>query len=128
VGPLQVDRLTTLLDRRAVGPLWLSSLEEQLPFEPAHVGSYWSSTAEFDAVLLDEERRRAFVVEVKWRKGPANVALLDDLRSRVGKEAAFDGLETTYALVSRGGFHGHRPERADERLVDVSRLKAIGQG
>lgn len=107
--------------------LWLSSLEDRLPFEPAHIGSYWSPTAEFDAVLLDEARRRAFVVEVKWRKGPANVALLDDLRRRVGKEAVFEGFETTYALVSRGGFRGHRPDRADERLVDVSRLEVGGQ-
>jgi AAA+ ATPase superfamily predicted ATPase len=105
--------------------LWLSSLADLVPFSPAHVGSYWSPTAQFDAVLLDEERRRAFVVEVKWRRGPTSVALLDDLRRRVGGEAAFDGIETTFALVSRAGFTGQRPLQDDERLIDVTGIHKL---
>lgn len=99
------------------------ALADEVPFKIAASGRHWSPSAEFDLVFLDEERRRAFVAEVKWSAAKVDVRLLDDLRRRVGIEPAFASLDCTYALVARNGFKGRRRLARDERLVDVSRLK-----
>lgn len=94
-----------------------------LPFEPSHLGRYWSATAELDVVLLDERRERAFVAEVKWSSRRVSPKGLEALRARVLGEAAFSGLEVTFALVSRQGFTAAPRLRRDERLIDVRSLE-----
>jgi hypothetical protein len=98
------------------------SLSAAVPFGPARVGRYWSPTAELDLVLLDEERRRAWIAEIEWTGGKVALSELDGLRRRVAREDVFAGMEITYALISRCGFSGRRRIADDERLVDVSRL------
>ncbi len=93
-----------------------------VPFDVAFAGRHWSARCELDLVLLDAERRRAFVAEIKWRAGPVNRALLDDLRERVAGDGAFEGVDVTYGLISRGGFAGSRELGDDERLVDVGAM------
>jgi AAA+ ATPase superfamily predicted ATPase len=120
-------RLNTFVSR-AVEPVMrdlLSSppLVDLVPFKVAAAGRYWSNAVEFDAVLLDEERRRAFVAEVKWSGSKVGVELMDDLRQRVSTEPAFAGLTCTYALVSKAGFRGRRTLGNDERLVDIAGLR-----
>ncbi len=99
-----------------------SGLAAQAPFPIAMSGRHWSPTAEFDLVLLDEERRRAFVAEVKWSREPVPRTLLDDLRGRVSREADFTGMDVTLAIVSRSGFRGRRGTATDERLIDLSSM------
>jgi uncharacterized protein len=94
-----------------------------VPFQPHAAGRYWSSTAEFDVVELDQSRRQAFVAEVKWSGVRVSGGLLDDLRRRVAGEPAFAHMKCTYAVVSRAGFRGARTLAADERLVDLSALE-----
>ena len=91
------------------------------PFEVAFAGRHFSPTAEFDLVLLDAPRRRALVGELKWTRRPEPPSLMDDLRRRVEAEPAFEGIEVTYALISRSGFSGRPRRRADERYVDVGK-------
>ncbi len=96
-------------------------LPDLLPFEPAHGGRYWSSAAEIDVVILDEKRTRAVACEVKWTSRPVDPPrLLEDLRRKVASEAAFDGVEMTYALISRSGFTRRWRRAPDERLIDLS--------
>jgi uncharacterized protein len=93
-----------------------------VPFEPVHRGRHWGPTAEIDVVLLDGERRRAFVAEVKWSKKPPTAALLDDLRARVARVSVLSGLDVTYALIARTGSAARlgRPLRRDERFLSLS--------
>jgi uncharacterized protein len=95
---------------------------ELVPFPIAFQGRQWSENGEFDIVMLDRERHKAFVAEVKWQSKPISRALLDDLRAKVNRERAFQGCECTYALVSRAGFSGKRQSRKDERYIDISGL------
>jgi hypothetical protein len=72
--------------------------------------------------MLNRNRRRAFVAEVKWGTEKVSAGLLDDLRRRVSREPDLSGLNCTFALISRNGFSGMRPLADDERLVNISRL------
>ncbi len=87
-----------------------------IPFPVAHAGRHWDPTAEFDAVFLDSERRRAFVLEIKWTSEPVGVGTLDDLRRRASLCPALAPLERTCAVVSRAGFRG-RAARTDRRYL-----------
>ncbi len=40
----------------------------KLPFKPYIVGGWWSKNTEVDVVAVDSEKRRAVLLEVKWRK------------------------------------------------------------
>ena len=111
----------------AVEPVLASLLCEPpasalVPFPVAFVGRHWSKASEFDVVLLDAERRRALVTEIKWTRGKVDKNLLDPLRRRVQADQAFAGVQCTYGLISRGGFRGRRKLKSDERLIPVSRL------
>ncbi|MBM4395333.1 MAG: ATP-binding protein [Deltaproteobacteria bacterium] len=97
-------------------------LAERFGFHAAHAGRQWAPGAEFDAVFLDEERRRAFVVEVKWTQGAVGVGALDDLRRRVSGDPALSALRTTCAVVSRAGFRGRAPSSDREYLIGPDRL------
>jgi Archaea bacterial proteins of unknown function len=91
-----------------------------VPFEVVHAGRQWSPAAEFDLVLIDGDRRRAFVTEFKWSRRKVGRELLDDLRTRVAREPALAGCKLTYGLVAREGFTGRRSLRTDERLIDLA--------
>jgi AAA+ ATPase superfamily predicted ATPase len=110
VEPVLADLLST-------GP-WA----EQVPFEVAASGRHWSPSAEFDVVLLDERRVRAFVAEIKWTRRKVSPVGLDRLRARVREDSAFADMEVTFALISRAGFTSRRASALDERLLDVSRM------
>ena len=109
-----------------VEPVVRELLHPLAPFPVAWSGRHWSPEAELDVVLFDPERRRALVAEVKWRRGTANRALLDDLRARAAR--VLGEVELTCVLVSRGGFSGDRPLRQDERLVDAEALVSAVSG
>ncbi|MGM0577144.1 MAG: ATP-binding protein [Myxococcota bacterium] len=85
-------------------------LVERLPFSPAHVGRHWRGDAEFDLVLLDADRTRAVVFEVKWSRRPISPGLLRRLRAKVNADPVLRQLETTVGLISRAGFR--QPEAA----------------
>jgi AAA+ ATPase superfamily predicted ATPase len=114
--PRAVEPVVRDLFRR--GPL-----SRLVPFEVAASGRHWSKESEFDIVLLDGTRRKAFVAEVKWSAKPEPAGLLEDLRRRVALEPAFSGIECTLAVVSRSGFKGSRRPARDGHLVDVSRVR-----
>lgn len=123
-------RLPAMLSR-AVEPvlaeLLRTTLAHHVPFRIAHAGRHWSPTAELDIVLLDESRGQAFICEVKWTQRPVGAELLDHLRARVEREAAFVHSRKTYAIASRSGFVGRRTPREDERLVDLGALPELGE-
>jgi len=91
-----------------------------VPFPVAWSGRHWSRHCELDLVLLDAERRRAFVGEIKWSQRPVRMGLLDNLKRRVEGERAFEGMEVTACLVSRQGFGEERELWRDERVVNVA--------
>jgi len=93
-----------------------------VPFPVAFSGRHWSPTCEIDVALLDVERKRALVMEIKWTRAKVDVVLLDSLRGRVQEDPAFAGVQCTYALISRAGFRTSRKLKRDERLIAVSRL------
>lgn len=114
-------------------PIWLGTAVEPVlaellprtdvvPFEVAFTGRQWSPQAELDVVMLDRERRRAMVAEVKWTAGATPKSAMAALRTRAEKVPELSDLELSYALVSRAGFSGRRAPRDDERFVDVRRL------
>ncbi len=109
---LHVEKPITSMFQR--GPL-----RDLVPFEPAFVGRHWSPTEEFDLVLLDRDRRRAFVGEVKWSPAPVPTHLALDLARRVKACDALRGLEVTLALVARSGFRGPEPDGVV--LIDLSK-------
>ena len=96
-----------------------SPLAGLVDFEVAAAGRYWSPSAELDLVLVDPTRRRAFIAEVKWSRQPVSAGLLDRLRERVASEAAFAGVECTFAVISRNGCTA-TPPRPAGHLVDIS--------
>jgi len=100
----------------------------ELDWEVAHLGRHWSPEGELDVVLIDGTRRRAFVAEVKWRRGTANRALMDGLKDRARAVPALAGAELTFGLVSRGGFSGRRRRRDDERFVSIEELVPSAEG
>jgi hypothetical protein len=112
---------------RAVEPILASLLREVpaselVPFSPAFVGRHWTPSSELDVVLLDAERTRAFIVEIKWTRSKVDRGLLDALRARVQADPTFQGVDCTYAVISRAGFRAGRKVKDDERLIPVGRL------
>jgi hypothetical protein len=98
-------------------------LAELVPFEVAYAGRSWSARAEFDLVMLDETRRRALVVEIKWTTRPVTYASLRALASRVAEEPALSRLDTQCAVVSRHGFRGSKPgKEVLARCIEVHAL------
>ncbi len=93
-----------------------------VPFPVAFAGRHWSPRTEIDIVLLDAERKRALVVEVKWTRAKVDDGLLEALRGRVQVDSAFAGLQCEYALIARGGFRRSRKMKRDGQLIPVSRL------
>jgi len=89
-----------------VRDLFLETCSDRIPFEVAYRGRHWSNVAEYDAVYLDAERRRAFVVETKWGKNPVPASTLDELRRTVAADPSLAGFECTCAVLSRAGFAG----------------------
>ena len=95
-----------------------------LPFEPVYRGRHWGPEAELDLVLMNGDRSRAFVGEVKWSARPVARALLDDLRARAGRVRELERAELCFGLISASGFS--QPARklaADERLIDLGRVR-----
>lgn len=112
--PLAVEPVVRDLFRRSCADL--------IPFPVAYAGRHWGDGPEFDAVFLDAERKRAFVLEIKWTQGPIDAGVLADLRRRVALDAGLSSMETSCAVVSRAGFTG-RAARADKPfMVDVGAL------
>lgn len=114
-------------------PAWLGSVVEPalveilarqgvVPFEVAFAGRQWDRVAELDVVMLDADRRRAFIAEVKWARRAVPRGAIDDLRARAARFEELADLEITHALVSRAGFSGRRSKRDDERFVDARAL------
>ncbi len=115
--------------KRVLQSLFTSGpLAAVVPFSVGAAGRYWSPTAEFDLVFLDQERRRAFVAEVKWGGRPVAPGLLADLRCRVAGEGAFAGLDVTCAVISRAGFTDPEVLDDSERLIDFSGPPAGSDG
>jgi len=98
------------------------SLGRYLPFEPAYIGRHWSPQEEFDFVALDQGRRQAFVVEVKWSRQPVAASLGSELRRKVAQCEALRGLNVTTAVVSRNGIGGKGG--GGSLLIDLSQEKA----
>jgi AAA+ ATPase superfamily predicted ATPase len=99
-----------------------SKLAGLVPFSPAFSGRHWSPTAELDVVLLDAERRKALIGEIKWsRRVP--VSQLEHLRRRAAAEPALAGLERTCVLISRDGFSGQPAPEDARHLIDLSLLR-----
>ena len=85
-------------------------------------GRHWGTDSELDVVLLDADRRRAFVVEVKSSRRPVGRELLVDLRARVARVPELARLDLTFALACPAGFrNGRRSPARDERLIDLRR-------
>jgi len=121
-----VERLLARRMPLAVEPvvrdLFRHGCADRIPFPVAHAGRHWGSGSEFDAVYLDAERRRAFILEIKWTREPVGVGTLDDLRRRAARDTVLAPLDRTCAVVSRAGFRG-RPAPADKAyLVEVDEL------
>jgi len=102
-----------------------TSARQLVPFDPVWRGRHWSATAELDVVLLDEQRRRAFVAEVKWSNKTPSASLLDDLRARVARVPELATVDVTLALVSRRGTARDLGRRlhADERFLSLGAWK-----
>jgi hypothetical protein len=97
-----------------------------VPFEPVWRGRHWGVGAELDVVLLDEQRRRAFVAEVKWSRRRPSASLLDDLRARVARVPELSRAEVTLGLMTRAGTARDlgRPLRRDERFLALGSWRA----
>jgi len=107
-----------------VRELFLQTMQDRVPFPVAHAGRHWGPGAEFDAVLLDAERRRAFVLEIKWTKEPVGVEILGALRRKAACDPVLASLDRTCAVVSRAGFRG-RVAAADRKyMIDVAEMLA----
>jgi len=89
-----------------VRDLFAHACADRIGFPVAHSGRHWSPEAEFDGVYLDADRRRAFVLEVKWTQEPVGIGALDELRRRAAADPVLAPLERTCAVVSRAGFAG----------------------
>lgn len=125
--PLVQERLARRIPHAiepVVRDLFLSRCADRIPFPVAHAGRHWGPDAEFDAVFLDAERRRAFVVEVKWSSEPVGVGTLEDLRTRCARDPALGPLERTCAVVSRAGFRGQAPAADRQWMIPIDDLVA----
>jgi AAA+ ATPase superfamily predicted ATPase len=109
---------------RAVEPVLVELLSRSrfVDFDVAFHGRYWSPTVELDLVLLDRERRRAVIGEVKWGRRRVARAAIEDLRTRAARAPELRDLDITYTLVSRAGFSGTRDSRPDERFIEPRML------
>lgn len=105
-----------------VRDLFRSGRAGQIPFPVAFAGRHWGPTGEFDAVYLDAERRRAFVLEIQWTREPVAAGTLADLRRRAARDPALAPLERTCAVLSRAGFRGPVAPEDRDALVRVEDL------
>ena len=105
-----------------VRDLFQHGCADRIPFPVAYAGRHWGPGAEFDAVYLDAERRRAFVLEIKWTKDPVKVGTLYDLRQRAAQDPILARLDRTCAVLSRAGFKGAPNDGDAKYLVGVGKL------
>jgi len=88
-----------------LGALFRTAWRDRIPFEPVFRGRYWDDKREIDWLLLDQERKRAVAVEVKWTTKPVSAtALGEQLADKIAAIPALAGVETGRILVSRSGF------------------------
>lgn len=97
-------------------------LRQRIPFDPVFAGRQWGAGGEFDVVVLDADRTRALVTEVKWSRKPVRRQIADGLTERIQASPVLRELETFPCIVSRSGFS--RSEDAPEKAVfiDLSTL------
>jgi len=107
-----------------VRELFLQTMQDRVPFPVVHAGRHWGPGAEFDAVFLDAERRRAFVLEIKWTQEPAGVGSLGDLRRKAACDPVLASLDRTCAVVSRAGFRGRVAASDRKYMMDVAEMLA----
>ncbi len=88
-----------------LGSLFRTAWRDKIPFEPAFMGRYWDDKREIDWLLLDQNRKRAVAVEVKWTAKPVSASALgEQLRDKIAAIPALAGVETGRILISRSGF------------------------
>jgi uncharacterized protein len=79
--------------------------EEQLPFLPDRIGSWWDRQMEIDVVAVSDSEEALLVGECKWTTRPVGPDLLSDLKAKVRRldpRGAWPNV--TYMLWSKSGF------------------------
>lgn len=97
------------------------NVRDWLGFEVATMGRYWDAEAEIDVVALDQERRHALIVEVKWSSNAVGEDIANNLRTKAEACPAFSSMKKQYLLVSRSGFTANLTRKAlpDLLLMDL---------
>ena len=81
---------------------------------------------EIDIVAYSETRKELLFAECKWTNSPVPISAVEDLKRKSETlRKQYPGNRYTYAVFSKGGFSGTRPEPADDvifmELSDVER-------
>lgn len=93
--------------------------EVDIGFIPSRVGSYWSRTTEIDVMAVNDDDRRVFVGECKFRSDrPVDRHVLNELRRKTEGLREIEGYEVVYGLFSVSGFDDRLLEESDVVLVD----------
>jgi AAA+ ATPase superfamily predicted ATPase len=108
----------------AIGSLFRTRWRRLIPFEPAAMGRHWSGTEELDWVILDNGRRKAVAVEIKWSaKAIPGRQVMEDLKRRASSCRGLEGSELTTVVIARKGFSDRPRRAATERFIDLRKEK-----
>jgi uncharacterized protein len=100
----------------------------QLPFTPERIGSWWERDAEIDVLALNRLEGHALVGECKWSVNPVGVDILDELKRKakqLNKEGEIPNLH--YSLFARTGFTSALEKRAKDEGIMTFTVEDVVQ-
>ena len=109
---------------------WVDDMAEmdQLPFLPAHTGSFWSRQAQVDVVAINWRTKNILLGECKWGQKPVGRDVIQALVNKTDK--VLPGSVTWqvhYAFFARQGFTDAAQQLAAEHnalLITLSQIEA----
>ncbi len=93
----------------------------KLPFKPYIVGGWWSKGEEIDVVLIDNEKRKAILLEAKWRRLNSREArkFLKELEKK-GKNLSFP--RKYYGIIALEVEDKEEIEKEDYLVYNIEEL------
>lgn len=123
IKPDLIHFAATAFEEAAKDFLAMKARQNELPFIPERIGSWWDQSSEIDVVALSTAENAALIGECKWSIHPVGLNVLLDLREKAKTFSKLAHIENLhYCLFSKSGF---TPELQEQALRDGIRLFSL---